>query len=135
MPASMYDQLLNPQKSFLAPMLAFNNLALRLYGAVGKEHCKMMNNLMHCHAQHLQDISQAKKFEEMMQLHGEYLAKTAAPLNDYAQHMIDTILESNERYAKWLEENFQKNTQAISEGVKNTLKEGKQLQDKATGKK
>ncbi len=109
-------------------------MTMRLYGDVSKEHIKMVNDLMLCHAESLQDLSQAKKWEQIMQIQGDFLAKVAIPLNEYAQHMIDATLEGNSNYSKWLEDNFEKNTQAFKENVKETVKEGKQLQEKALGK-
>ncbi len=131
MPASMYDQLLNPPSAFLAPLLALNEMTMRLYGEVSKEQIRVINELLLCHAEQLQELSQAKKVEQMVQIQGEFMAKAAGPLNAYAQHMIDALLEGNAGYAKWLEESIKQNTQAFKE----TIKEGKQLQEKAMAKK
>ncbi|MBS0288169.1 MAG: phasin family protein [Proteobacteria bacterium] len=131
MSSSMFDQLTNPQKSLLGPWLAFNEMAARLYGEVGKEQVRIVNELMHCQAEQLQQLSQAKKWEQMMEIHAQWLAKAANPLNDYAQHMIDTFLASNADYTKWLEENYLEQAEFIKESIKET----KNLQDKALGKK
>lgn len=127
----MFDQFSNPQKSLLGPWLAFNEMAMRLYGDLGKEHVKVINELMLCQAQQIQQLSQAKKFEQMMEIQAQCLAKAANPLNEYAQHMIDAFLASNADYTKWLEENYSEQAQFIKESIKET----KNLQEKALGKK
>ncbi len=142
MAASMYDQMMNPHKTFLGQLLAFNEMAMRIYGEAGKEQIKVMNELLLCHAKQIQDLSHAKKLDQMMDVYAQGLSNVATPLNDYAQYMIDAVLECNANYSKWLENNYQQHSQILKETVKDakeeikeSIKEGKHFQEKAVGRK
>lgn len=139
MSASIYDQLLKSNQPLLQPMLELNNIAIRMYGDVAREHVKVINELALCHAQQLQELSHAKKWEEMMEIQAQWAAKVTEPLNEYAQHMIDSTLEGCANYSKWLEKNIEHGKSFVKEGMKaseQTMKEGfktgKVMQEKAS---
>ncbi len=139
MSAPMFDQLFKSNQSLLQPMLELNNIAMRLYGDVAREHIKVINELAVCHAEQLQQLSHAKRWEEMMEIQGQWAAKVSAPLNEYAQHMIDSSLEASSIYSKWMEKNIEQGKHFVKEGMKEgeeKMKEGfkaaKQMQEKTS---
>ncbi len=75
MSAPMFDQLFKSNQSFLQPMLELNHIAMRLYGDVARENLKVINELAVCHAEQLQQLSQAKRFEEVMEIQAGWAAK------------------------------------------------------------
>ncbi|MBI2791592.1 MAG: phasin family protein [Gammaproteobacteria bacterium] len=108
MSASMFDQWPQANQSFLEPLIELNNINMRIYGDVARENIKAMNDLVLCHAEQVQQLSQAKKLEEVMAIQANLITNASKPLNTYAQHMLNTMLESASIYSKWLEKGYQK---------------------------
>lgn len=108
MSASMFDQWPQANQSFLEPLIELNNINMRIYGDVARENIKAMNDLVLCHAEQVQQLSQAKKLEEIMAIQANLITNASKPLNTYAQHMLNTMLESASIYSKWLEKGYQK---------------------------
>jgi hypothetical protein len=95
-------------------MIELNNINMRLYGDVARENIKAINDLVLCHAEHVQQLSQAKKLEEVMAIQADLITNVSKPLNTYAQHMLNAMLESASIYSKWMEKGYQKAQKAQS---------------------
>jgi hypothetical protein len=138
----MFDQWPQAQKSYLGPMLEFHAITTRFCGDIARENVKVLNELVLCHSEHLKQLSQAEKLQDMAQINADLATKTSEPLNEYAQHMIDMMLENASNYSKWLEQGIQTATETgakvAQEGqhlAKEGLREAKHLQQKHMGHK
>ncbi|MBS0288490.1 MAG: phasin family protein [Proteobacteria bacterium] len=110
MSVSMFDQFFkaNQAFNFFEPIFELNKITMRLYGDAAKEQTKAINELLRCHAEQLQQLSHAKRWEEIMEIQANWAANAASPLNELTQAMIESCMNMNSHYAKWLEKGFQK---------------------------
>lgn len=118
---SFYDQWSQASQTSLSPWLEFNNITYRLYGDLSRQNLKIINELMQCYTEAIQECSHARGLDEILSAQSRIATKSSSNLAQHAQHIWDTFLESSTQYQKWMEkgmEHYYRHEQAMNDKMR-----------------
>jgi hypothetical protein len=112
--------------SHMETLIEMNGITTRLYSELTRQNLRLINRVMQCGFEEMQDLTQARGFDDALKVMSQSASKISPPILEHAQSVMDALINTAGEYNRLLEEGMAKTTKTINKFADKTRERSQQ---------